>query len=146
ETRAVVPSTVYWQPGFLLIANVVGREELLGGQLEAVREITRACGGTELPPHAGDGWFARRYHAAGLMEEANAPAGRGFDTIDASLPWSHALACALELERAFEGVSRPFFLHFSHAYTSGVGLYSMLYLERESDGAVVDALRASWEL
>lgn len=146
ETRAVVSSSVDWQPGFLLIANVVGREELLGGQLEAVREITRACGGTELPPHAGDGWFARRYHAAGLMEEANAPAGRGFDTIDASLPWSNALGCALELERAFAGVSRPFFLHFSHAYTSGVGLYSMLYLERESDEAVVDALRAAWEL
>ena len=146
ETRTIVPSTITWRPGCLLIVNVVGREQLLGGQLEAVREITRACGGTELPRHAADGWFARRYHAAGLMEEANAPTGRGFDTIDASVPWSSALACALELERAFDGVSRPFFLHFSHAYTSGIGLYMMLHVERESDRAVVAALRAAWEL
>jgi alkyldihydroxyacetonephosphate synthase len=146
ETRAVVAAGVDWEPGFLLIANVVGREELLDGELAAVREIARGCGGTELPAHAGEGWFARRYHAAGLMEDTNAPAGRAFDTIDASVPWRSALACALELEQALGGVSEPFFLHFSHAYTSGVGLYAMLYLERESDAAVVDALRSAWEL
>jgi alkyldihydroxyacetonephosphate synthase len=145
ESRAVVASNLAWRPGCLLIANVVCREQLVGPQVEAVREITRACGGTELPPHAGDGWFARRYRAAGLMEQENAPAGRGFDTIDASVPWSSALACALELEQAFEGVSSPFFLHFSHAYTSGVGLYMMLHVERESDEAVVESLRAAWQ-
>src|SRR5436305_2090503 len=97
----------------------------------------RACGRPE-------GSISSRSPAGPKERSGSSPRWRS--PCDASLLWSNALACAVELEQAFEGVSRPFFLHFSHAYTSGVGLYSMLYLERESDGAVVDALRAAWEL
>ena len=79
--------------------------------------LVERLGGTLLPEAAAAPWFARRFAADGLMERANAEPGRMFDTIEVSVPWRSAAACARELEGVLASWCDPFYLHASHAYT-----------------------------
>jgi alkyldihydroxyacetonephosphate synthase len=144
ETRAILPEGASFEPGCLLISTALAPEGLVDAEAEAIAAAA-ATRGVRLDASYAEPWLTNRYRAAGLMESRNAAAGLAFDTIEASVPWASAVACATELESAFLDVSEPFFLHFSHAYTSGVGLYLMLHLRGDSDADVVDHLREAWE-
>ncbi len=126
------------------MARTTGPSELRDAEAEAVAALLVRRGGTLLPEEAAAPWFARRFAADGLMERANAEPGRMFDTIEVSLPWRSAAACADELERALDGPCEPFHLHASHAYTSGVCLYLMLHVRARDDAAAVATMREVW--
>jgi alkyldihydroxyacetonephosphate synthase len=117
----------------LLIATTSGVPELLDPQRAAIEAVLTETGGRLLPDKAGDGWFARRYHAQGLMEQANASIGTIFDTIEISAPWSSVAALAVDLDEELGRISRPFYLHASHVYENGTSLYAMIYLNGIDD-------------
>jgi alkyldihydroxyacetonephosphate synthase len=129
----------------LMIVTALGPAELVEAEARAVEAAIERRAGTLVAPEAGDGWYARRYRAAGLMEEANSEPGAMFDTIEVSLPWSTVAACAEELESELSAVSRPYWAHFSHAYTSGVCLYLMLFVAGTDDDDAVQSWRRVWD-
>jgi alkyldihydroxyacetonephosphate synthase len=128
----------------LLIATTSGVPELLDPQRTAIASVITETGGRVLDDGAGDGWFARRYHAHGLMEQANASPGAIFDTIEVSAPWSSVGGLARELEEQLGQLSTPFFLHASHVYENGSSLYAMIYLQGRDDAEAERAWAACW--
>ncbi|MQA79960.1 MAG: FAD-binding protein [Streptosporangiales bacterium] len=133
--------------GCLLIATTVGPASLVDAQCAAIVERLRELDGVRLPDDAASRWFEERYAVDSMMEDRNRAVGRAFDTVEASVPWSSAPACARELDETFSGSADRYFLHLSHAYETGVCFYSLLWLSDEAgDSAVLARLRDAWDL
>ena len=111
----------------LLLVTTLGPEGVVDAQIEGIRGTLAALGGELLTQRRGRLVRAPIRHP-GLLEDGNAEPGRMLDTIEVSLPWSAAAACAERLEELIAPISVPYFLHVSHAYTSGVCLYMILRL------------------
>lgn len=132
-------------PGCLLMVSTVGPQTLVAAQIEAISSRLVTLGGTVLGSAAAERWYAERYQVETMMEDRNSEPGRAFDTIEVSVPWGSAVACAQEMETAMSKFSSPFYLHFSHAYETGVCFYSLLWIEdADGDDAVLSKLRAAW--
>ena len=129
----------------LLVVTTVGASNLIDAQEDAIAAVVTEMGGQPLTARVADHWFQTRFDAAGLMETRNAATGDMFDTIEVSLPWATAAACAEELEKVLGAASQPFFLHSSHIYLNGTCLYLMLYLHEADDVSVVRTCRRVWE-
>jgi alkyldihydroxyacetonephosphate synthase len=129
----------------LLLVTTLGPEGVVDAQIEGIRATLAALGGELLHDGAADGWFAHRYATRALLEDGNAEPGRMLDTLEVSLPWSAAAACAERLEELIGPISVPYFLHFSHAYTSGVCLYMILRIRGEDDASVAEAAARVWK-
>lgn len=128
----------------LLLASTEGPDALLERQHEAIAECLVSLGGKRLADDAADRWFSERYKVETMMTSRNATEGKAFDTIEVSVPWSSATACAAEMELAMQELSSPFYLHFSHAYTVGVCFYSILWVTAEDEKAVMIKLKRTW--
>lgn len=132
--------------GCLLVVTTMGPAELVDQQYDAIVARLAALDGHQLPDGAADKWYAERYAVDTMMEDRNRDAGSAFDTIEVSVPWAAAGACAHELESTMAPVVDRYFLHFSHAYESGVCFYSLLWLSDDAgDRAVLAKLRAAWD-
>lgn len=130
----------------LLMLSTIGPAAVVETQIRAIADRLLELDAERLDDHAASRWYAERYDVARMMEDRNATSGRAFDTIEVSVPWSSAAACADEMETVLSAVSDPFYLHFSHAYESGVCFYSLLWLEDEGgDAAVLEQLETAWE-
>jgi alkyldihydroxyacetonephosphate synthase len=127
-----------------LLTGTIGPAELVERQREAIVSRLSQLGGEKLEDDAATRWFKERYDVETMMTSRNADAGRAFDTIEVSVPWSTAVACAAEIEKAMAEFSKPSYLHFSHAYTTGVCFYSILWLSAGSDAEVMARLEAAW--
>lgn len=134
------------RPECLLIASTIGPADMVVAQRAAIVETLTALEGTRLRDDAASRWFAERFAVSSMMSDRNGTAGEAFDTIEAFVPWSQASACARDLEQQLSGRTERLYLHFSHAYSTGVGFYLLLWLSAESDEAVVRELRACWDL
>ncbi len=128
----------------LLMLSTIGPRSCVEDQLAAMRTHLASLGGTDLPAEAADRWYAERFQVNTMMEDRNAEPGRAFDTIEVSVPWSRAAACAQEMERVMADYSDPFYLHFSHGYETGVCFYSLLWLQSRDDEAVLAKMQAAW--
>jgi FAD/FMN-containing dehydrogenase len=144
ETSEIVDGASEAGRECLLVVTTLGPEGVVDAQADGIRAAIAAAGGAPLHDGAANGWFGRRYATRALLEDGNAVAGRMLDTIEVSLPWRSAASCAEELEARIGPVSVPYFLHFSHAYTSGVCLYMILQLTAEDDPAVADTAGRVW--
>lgn len=128
----------------LLMTSTTGPEDLIDAQYAAMARHLVELGAAELDSSAADRWYDERYRVETMMVDRNASPGRAFDTIEVSVPWSSAAECASTLEREMSSLSSPFYLHFSHAYESGVCFYSLLWLEADDDSAVIEAMHDAW--
>lgn len=145
ESEEVMRASLHSEGACLALFSAHGPDqELAAREAAAARALVERLGGSILPAEAADGWFARRYRARGLMEEGNAEIGRVFDTIEVTLPWRTAAACAAELERELQPFSDPLYLHFSHGYLTGACLYMMLHVTAVDDEAAIAATRDAW--
>lgn len=129
----------------LLMVSTIGPESMVDAQLSAIRERLVALGGTILPRDAADRWYRERFDVETMMEGRNAEAGRAFDTIEVSTTWSRAAECAEQMERELSAAASPFYLHFSHAYETGVCFYSLLWIEADTDSEALERLDSAWE-
>lgn len=130
--------------GCLVVVSTIGTPQLRTAQEAAIRSVLELKGGELLPSEVAERW-TQRYGHVDLVARGNENEGEMFDTIEVSLPWATAAACARELEQELGAVSVPYFLHFSHAYTTGTCLYAMLYLRSDDDAGVLEDWRAAWE-
>lgn len=133
--------------GCLLIVTTVGPRSLVDAQRTAIVERLGELGAVRLPDDSANRWFEERYEVDTMMEDRNGAEGGAFDTVEASVPWANAPACARELEAALAGSIDRYFLHLSHAYETGACFYNLLWLsDRDGDSAVLARLREAWAL
>lgn len=128
----------------LLMTSTIGPDGFIDAQYEAITRHLVELGAEALDSSAADRWYEERYRVETMMADRNATPGRAFDTIEVSVPWSRAAACARALETELSSVSLPFHLHFSHAYESGVCFYSLLWIEAADDASVIEAVQDAW--
>lgn len=128
----------------LLMTSTIGPDGLVDAQYDAITRHLVGLGAEALDSSAADRWYEERYRVETMMVDRNATPGHAFDTIEVSVPWSSAAACARALETELNSVSTPFYLHFSHAYESGVCFYSLLWLEADDDTSVIETMHDAW--
>ncbi|MQA02736.1 MAG: FAD-binding protein [Streptosporangiales bacterium] len=129
----------------LLIVTSSGPPELTDAHRGAIGDALVGLGARQLPDDSAARWFEERYAVSTMMEDRNREPGSAFDTIEVSVPWSTAAACADELEARLGPVVDRYYLHFSHPYQAGVCFYSLLWLSAHDDLAVVGKLRDAWK-
>lgn len=129
----------------LLMVSTIGPGELVASQRDAIADILHSLGGRRLPDDAAERWFAERFEVGSMMSDRNSTPGSAFDTIEAFVPWSRASECVHRLERELADRIEQLYLHFSHAYPTGVGFYLLLWLSAADDDAVLAVLRSCWD-
>jgi alkyldihydroxyacetonephosphate synthase len=113
----------------LLVVTTLGPESVAEAGAAEVQAIVTGAGARPLPAATANRWFANRYASSGFMADRNQDASKIFDTVEVALPWSTVVACAEELEDVLAKLSKPFYQHFSHVYSSGVCLYALLFID-----------------
>lgn len=132
--------------GCLLMVTTIGPASLVDAQDEAITRAVTELGGRRFDDAPAMRWYAERYRVDSMMEERNAEHGVAFDTIEVSVPWAAAAACVREMELALASIADRHYLHFSHAYETGVCFYNLVWLsDAAGDEAVLDRLSTVWQ-
>lgn len=127
-----------------LVLSFVGEPEVTGVAHRAAAGAIEAAGGTVLGSGAADRWWDNRHAGPELIQDLNRDAGAFFDTIEVGVPWRSAAELALALQSEVEAMVDRLWMHSSHIYSTGTGLYLAFWIDRSDDDSARAAGEAVW--
>lgn len=129
----------------LLVLSLLGEPEVAGIAQRLAADAIAGTGGTLLEPGAADRWWDNRHAGPELIEDLNRDAGSFFDTIELGVPWRSAAALADALQSEVGELADRLWMHSSHIYSTGTGLYLAFWIDSTDDGTACSRGRAVWE-
>lgn len=129
----------------LLVLSLVGEPEVTGIAQRLAADAIAGTGGTLLEPDAADRWWDNRHAGPELIEGLNRDAGSLFDTIEVGVPWRSAAGLAGALQSEVGELVDRLWMHSSHVYSTGTGLYLAFWIDSTNDGTACSRGRGVWE-
>ena len=145
ETAAVLEDSPDSAGACLLVLSLVGEADIAGIAQRAAADAIAAAGGSLLGPGAADRWWDNRHAGPELIQDLNRGAGSFFDTIELGVPWRSAAALAGALQSEVGELADRLWMHSSHVYPTGTGLYLAFWIDSTSDDAACARAGAVWE-
>ena len=127
-----------------LVLSLVGEPEATGVARRAAAGVIETAGGTVLGSGAADRWWDNRHAGPELIEDLNRDAGSFFDTIEVGVPWRSAAELARALQSEVGAMVDRLWMHSSHIYPTGTGLYLAFWIDRPDDDSARAAGEAVW--
>ena len=127
-----------------LVLSLVGEPEVTGVAHRAAGDVIQAAGGTVLGSGAADRWWDNRHAGPELIQDLNRDPGSFFDTIEVGVPWRSAAELARALQSEVEAMVDRLWMHSSHIYPTGTGLYLAFWIDRPDDDSARAAGEAVW--
>ncbi len=127
-----------------LVLSLVGQPEVTGVAQQAAADVIETAGGTVLGSGAADRWWDNRHAGPELIEDLNRDAGSFFDTIEVGVPWRSAAELARALQSEVGAMVDRLWMHSSHIYPTGTGLYLAFWIDRPDDDSARAAGEAVW--
>ena len=145
ETAAVLADAPDSAGACLLVLSLLGEPAATEvGRLVATGAIG-AAGGSVLGPDAADRWWDNRHAGPELIQDLNRDAGSYFDTIELGVPWRSAAALAGALQSEVGELADRLWMHSSHIYPTGTGLYLAFWIDSTDDDTACARAEAVWE-
>ena len=144
ETAAVLDDAPDPAGACLLVLSLVGEPDVTDVAHRAAAGVIGAAGGAVLPPGAADRWWDNRHAGPELIQDLNRDAGSFFDTIEVGVPWRSAAALAGALQSEVPAMADRLWMHSSHIYPTGTGLYLAFWIDRSDDDSARAAGEAVW--
>lgn len=145
ETAAIGVDAPDSASACLLVLSLVGEAEVTGSAQRLAADAIADAGGTLLEPGAADRWWDNRHAGPELIEDLNRDAGAFFDTIEVGVPWRSAADLASALQAEIGELADRLWMHSSHVYSTGTGLYLAFWIDSTDDDTACARGRAVWE-
>ena len=145
ETAAVLGAEPDPAGSCLLILSFLGEPPATAFGESAAVEAIAAAGGAVVSSDAADSWWDNRLAGPSLIEGLNRDIGAFFDTIELGVVWRSAAALADALQAEVGDLVDRLWMHSSHIYPTGIGLYLAFWIHCEDDDAACARGRAVWE-
>jgi alkyldihydroxyacetonephosphate synthase len=130
----------------LLLGSIEGEASVVRTATRRARELIRSAGGEQVASKVVRRWWETRFAVPGLIESRNAAEGAMFDTIDLGVLWGHAGPLAAALEASLASRVDRLWIHTSHVYPHGTGIYVAFWLTSSDDAAAVARCREIWRI
>lgn len=127
-----------------LVLSLVGEPEVTAAAHRAAAGVIGAAGGTVLGSGAADRWWDNRHAGPELIHDLNRDPGAFFDTIEVGVPWRSAAELARALQSEVGAMVDRLWMHSSHIYPTGTGLYLAFWIDRPDDDSARAAAEAIW--
>ena len=145
ETAAALVNAPDSAAACLLVLSLVGEPAVTEvGQRVATHAIG-AAGGSVLEPGAADRWWDNRHAGPELIQGLNLDPGSLFDTIELGVPWRSAAGPAAALQSEVGELADRLWMHSSHIYSTGTGLYLAFWIDSDDDDTACSRGQAVWE-
>ena len=145
ETAAVLVDAPDPADACLLVLSLVGEPDVTEIAQRTAAGAIGAAGGSVLEPGAADRWWDNRHAGPELIQGLNRDAGSFFDTIELGVPWRSAAALAAALQSEVGELADRLWMHSSHIYPTGTGLYLAFWIDGVDDDDACARGRAVWE-
>ena len=145
ETVAVLDDAPDPAGACVLVLSLVGEPAVTEVGQRVATDAIGAAGGTVLGPDAADRWWDNRHAGPELIQDLNRGTGSYFDTIELGVPWRSAAALAGALQSGVGELVDRLWMHSSHIYPTGTGLYLAFWIDSTDDEAACASGRAVWE-
>ncbi len=145
ETAAILNYAPGRADACLLVLSLVGESYVTDNAGQAAADAVTTVGGTVLGPDAADRWWDNRHAGPELIHGLNRDAGSFFDTIELGVPWRSAAGLAGALQSDVGELVDRLWMHSSHIYSTGTGLYLAFWIDSGDDHTACARGRAVWE-
>ena len=145
ETAAVLVGAPDPAGACLLVLSLVGEPAVTEVGQRLATDAIGAAGGSVLGPAAADRWWDNRHAGPELIKDLNRDTGAFFDTIEVGVPWRSAAALAGALQSEVGELADRLWMHSSHVYSTGTGLYLAFWIDSTDDDTACSRGRAVWE-
>ena len=145
ETAAVMGAEPDPTGSCLLVLSFVGERPVTDFSENAAAAAIIAAGGAVVSTDAADSWWDNRHAGPGLIEGLNRDSGAFFDTIELGVGWRSAAALAGALQAEVGSLVDRLWMHSSHIYPTGIGLYLAFWIHCDDDDSACARGRAVWE-
>jgi alkyldihydroxyacetonephosphate synthase len=89
-------------------------------------------------------WFDNRFDTRHILEKEEECGGMS-DAIELAASWSKIKKLYIEVERYFKKKNIALASHFSHAYTTGISVYNIFYLNAKDEKEAIDRFYEVWD-
>ncbi len=145
ETAAILVDAPDPAGACALVLSLVGEPDVTEIAQRAAADVVGAAGGIVLEPDAADRWWDNRHAGPELIVGLNRDTGSFFDTIELGVPWRSAAALAGALQAEVGSLVDRLWMHSSHIYPTGIGLYLAFWIHCDDDDSACARGRAVWE-
>ena len=145
ETAAVLGAEPDPAGSCLLILSFLGEPPATAFGESAAVEAIAAAGGAVVSSDAADSWWDNRLAGPSLIEGLNRDIGAFFDTIELGVVWRSAAALADALQAEVGDLVDRLWMHSSHIYSNGIGLYLAFWIHSDDDDSACARGQAVWE-
>ena len=144
ETAAILDDAPDPAGACLLVLSLVGEPGVTEVAQRTAADVIGAAGGIVLSADAADRWWDNRHAGPELIQDLNRDAGSFFDTIEVGVVWRSAAALAGALQSEVGDLADRLWMHSSHIYSTGAGLYLAFWIDDSDDDAACARAEAVW--
>ena len=130
--------------GCLLILCFEGKKELVEAESAISREICSKMDARDIGEELGKLWFDNRFDTRHILEKEEEFGGIS-DAIELAASWSKIKKLYIEVEKYFKEKNITLASHFSHAYTTGISVYNIFYLNAKDDREAINSFYRIWD-
>jgi len=130
--------------GCLLILCFEGIKELADIECKLSNRICSENGGKSIGSKLGELWFENRFDTKHIMEKEEEFGGIS-DAIEVSASWSKMKNIYNKIENYFNIKGIIMASHFSHAYTNGISLYNIFYVNKKNEKDAIAVFYDIWD-
>lgn len=144
ESRLKFEKLGFNYDGCLLILCFEGKKELVEAEASVAMEICSKMHARDIGGELGKIWFENRFDTRHILEKEEEPGGMS-DAIELASSWSKIKKLYTEVEKYFKEKNITLASHFSHAYTTGISVYNIFYLNAKDEKEAIDKFYEVWD-
>lgn len=129
--------------GCLMILCYEGNSILTDAESKLSKEICQMNGGEYIGDELGKLWFENRFDTKHILEKEEEFGGVS-DAIELAASWTKIKNLYNETESYFKERNITLASHFSHAYTNGISVYNIFFLNEPDEEIAIDTFYKIW--
>ncbi|MCE5329704.1 FAD-binding oxidoreductase [bacterium] len=143
ESRQKFAKLGFDYDGCLMILCFEGNSELVDAESEVAQKICTKMKAKNIGDELGKLWFDNRFDTRHILEKEEEFGGVS-DAIELAASWSKIKKLYADVESYFRKKQITLASHFSHAYTTGISVYNIFFLNVKDEEEAIKRFYAVW--
>lgn len=143
ESRQKFAKLGFNHDGCLLILCYEGKSELVDAESAVSQKICTKRKAENIGDVLGRLWFENRFDTKHILEKEKEFGGIS-DAIELAASWSKIKKLYIEIEQYFREKQITLASHFSHAYTNGISVYNIFFLNAKDEKEAIERFFTVW--
>lgn len=129
--------------GCLMILYYEGNPKLTEAEFNLSSEICLSNNAEYIGSEIGELWYKNRFDTKHILEKEQEFGGLS-DAIEVASSWAKIKNLYIEIEDYFKARGITLASHFSHAYTNGISIYNIFFLNTKDEKEAINIFYKTW--